>query len=200
MPGRWRSQLDDAPAPAVTPCLAQHPETKLLSDPSTVSPGRKEALSSPSQTRQASPDKPLSSEAGCGAGDRQCPHLEANKAACKCPQRAVSNVYPILLSFLSRAERVEEGSQCRSLSTAIRAGVSTSEQSPRPDVSAGTRTRARCCAPRGTQLLLARRPCLVTLRVLLVPARKAVCCPSVHGQTSRRGFQEGVGHPCPARS
>lgn len=108
---RWRSQLDDAPAPAVTPGSAQHPGTKLLSDPSTASRGRKEALSSPSQTRQASPDKPLSSEPGCGAGDRQGPHLEANKASCKCPQRAVSNVYAIPLSFLSRAERVEVGSQ-----------------------------------------------------------------------------------------
>lgn len=108
---RWRSQLDDAPAPAVTPGSAQRPGTKLLSDPSTASQSRKEALSSSSQTRQASPDKPLSSEAGCGVGDRQGPHLEANKASCKCPQRAVSNVYAILLSFLSRAERVEVGSQ-----------------------------------------------------------------------------------------
>lgn len=101
---------------------------------------------------------------------------------------------------LARAERAEEGSQCRPLSTAIRAGVSTSEQSPRPDVSAGTRTRARCCAPRGTQALLARRPCLVTLRVLGVPARKAVCCPSIHKPTTRQGFREGVGRRFPDRS
>lgn len=65
---RWRSQLEDAPAPAVTPGPAQHSGVKLMSDPIPVSLGRKEALSSLSQTRCATLDKALSTEAVCGGG------------------------------------------------------------------------------------------------------------------------------------
>lgn len=90
---RWRSQLDDAPAPAVTPGSAQHPWAKLLSDPTTASRAREEVLSSLSQTRHASLDKPLSSEARCGEGTARALTWRPTKPpSCNCPLRAYSNV------------------------------------------------------------------------------------------------------------
>jgi hypothetical protein len=144
--------------------VRSHPESLL----------RAEALPSLSQTRYTSPEKPLSTEAVCGGGTVTALTWKPTKQVSPAHHPWCLSCSPLIPWVLARAEKAEVGSQHRRFPspaprplTAIRPGVSTSEQSPRPDVSVGTRTRARCSATSGTQSRFAAgRPCLVTLHPL----------------------------------
>lgn len=109
------------------------------------------------------------------------------------PHLAAFAVSPVPPDSLSSPPGRREWRSPRPRVPAIGAGVSTSEQSPRPDVSAGTRTRTHRCAPARHLRSSCRRHPGVTPRALRVPAgQPAVPGPSSQAQMTTQGPQAGL--------
>lgn len=84
---RWRSRLDDAPAPQSLQAQPSIPRRSCCQIPPLIW-GREEALSGLSRTLHANRDKPLSSEAGCGEGTARALTWRSTKPPASVPSAA----------------------------------------------------------------------------------------------------------------
>lgn len=186
---RWRSRRDGCSKAGITPRSAQHPQAKLLPEPTPGSLDRERALLGlPPNPGGPAPTSPSLRRLGGAPGPRGSAPVGPTKPP-ENPLLATFAVSPVPPDSPSSPPGRREWRSPRPRVPAIGAGVSTSEQSPRPDVSAGTRTRTRRCAPARHLRSSSRRHRGVAPRDLRVPARQ----PAVRGPSSQA--QGGPDHP-----